>query len=109
VANPVSRSTTANKVVYGRTLTEVNLLSMILFGIRLAEPKPKSKKMSPTDLVEEEEKAEAEVEVEPRSQKEEENFGKRTSKIHTCYRAMLLSLMIFLIRWVTQVLQPTHV
>jgi hypothetical protein len=80
VANPVSRSTTANKVVYGRTLTKVNLLSRILFGIRLAEPKPKSKKMSPTDLVEEEEKAEAEVEVEPRSQKEEENFGKALPK-----------------------------
>jgi hypothetical protein len=31
--NPVSRLTTANKVVWGRTSTEVNLLSRILFGI----------------------------------------------------------------------------
>jgi hypothetical protein len=31
--NPVSRLTTANKVVWGRTTTEVNLLSKILFGI----------------------------------------------------------------------------
>jgi hypothetical protein len=45
-------------MVWGRTSTQVNLLSRILFGIRLAEPKVKSKKMSPTDLVEEEEKAE---------------------------------------------------
>jgi hypothetical protein len=71
VANPVSRSTTANKVVWGRTSTQVNLLSRILFGIILAKPKAKSKKMSPTDLVEEEEKAEAEVEAESRSEKEE--------------------------------------
>jgi hypothetical protein len=48
----------------------VNILSRILFGISLAEPKVKSKKMSPTDPVEEEEKAEAEVEAELRSQKE---------------------------------------
>jgi hypothetical protein len=46
----------------------------------LAEPKEKSKKMSPTDLVEEEEKAKAEVEVEPRSEKEEENLGKASPK-----------------------------
>jgi hypothetical protein len=31
--NPISRSTTANKVVWGRTLTEVNLLLRILFRI----------------------------------------------------------------------------
>jgi hypothetical protein len=74
VANPVSRSTTANKVVWGRTSTEVNLLSRILLRISLAEPKAKSKKMSPTDLVEEEEKAE--VEAEPRSEMEEEIHGK---------------------------------
>jgi hypothetical protein len=55
VANPVSHSTTSNKVV--------NLLSRILlrilFRISLAKPKVKSKKMSPTNPVEEEEKAEA--------------------------------------------------
>jgi hypothetical protein len=90
VANPVSHSTTTNKVVWGRTSTEVNLLSRILLRISLAEPKAKSKKMSPTDPVE----AEAEVETEPRSEKEEENLGKA---IHTCYRIVLLSLMIFLI------------
>jgi hypothetical protein len=76
VANPISRSTTANKVVWGRTSIEVNLLLRILLRIILAEPKVKSKKMNPTDLVEEEEKAEAEVEAEPRSKKEEENLGK---------------------------------
>jgi hypothetical protein len=64
VANPVFRSTTTNKVVWGRISTEVNLLSRILLRINLAEPKAKSKKMSPTDPVEEEEKAEAEVEAE---------------------------------------------
>jgi hypothetical protein len=80
VANPVSRSTTANKVVRGRTSTQVNILSSILFGISLAEPKVKSKKMSPTDPVEEDEKAEAEVEAEPRSEKEEENLGKASPK-----------------------------
>jgi hypothetical protein len=31
--NPVSRSTTTNKVVWGRISIEVNLLSKILFGI----------------------------------------------------------------------------
>jgi hypothetical protein len=76
VANPVSHSTTANKVVWGRTSTQVNLLSRILLGISLAEPKVKSKKMSQTDPVKEEEKAEAEVEAESRSKKEEENLGK---------------------------------
>jgi hypothetical protein len=70
VVNPVSRSTTANKVVWGRTSIEVNLLSRILLRINLAKPKAKSKKMSPTDPVEEEEKVEAEVEAEPRSKKE---------------------------------------
>jgi hypothetical protein len=80
VANPVFRSTTANKVVWDRTSTEVNLLSRILFGIILAEPKAESKKMSPTDPIEEEEKAEAEVEAEPRSEKEEENLGKTSPK-----------------------------
>jgi hypothetical protein len=54
----------------------VNLLSRILLRISLAKPKVKSKKMNPTNLVEEEEKAEAEVEVEPKSEKEEENLGK---------------------------------
>jgi hypothetical protein len=46
----------------------------------LAEPKAKSKKMSPTDLVKEEEKAEVEVEAEPRSEKEEENLRKASTK-----------------------------
>jgi hypothetical protein len=80
VANPISRSTTTNKVVCGRTSIKVLLLSRILLRISLAEPKAKSKKMSPTDAVEEEEKAEAEVEAEPRSQKEEENLGKASLK-----------------------------
>jgi hypothetical protein len=46
----------------------------------MAEPKAKSKKMSPTNPVEEEEKAEAEVEVESRPEKEEENLGKASPK-----------------------------
>jgi hypothetical protein len=58
----------------------VNLFSRILYGISLAEPKANSKKMSPTDLVEEEEKAKAEVEAEPRSEMEEENHGKASPK-----------------------------
>jgi hypothetical protein len=62
-------------VVWGRTSTQVNLLRRILFGISLAEPKAKSKKMSPTDPLEEEEKAKAKVEEELRSKKEEENLG----------------------------------
>jgi hypothetical protein len=78
VANPVSRSTTTNKVVWGITSTQVNLLSRILFRISLAKPKAKSKKMSPTDSVEEEEKAE--VEAESRSKKEEENLRKASPK-----------------------------
>jgi hypothetical protein len=80
LANPVSHSTTTNKVIWGRTSTEVNLLSRILLRISLAEPKVKSKKMSPTDPVEEEEKAEAEVVAESRSEKEEENLGKASPK-----------------------------
>jgi hypothetical protein len=75
VANPISRLTTASKVVWGRTSTSVNLLSRILFRISLAKPKVKSKKMSPTDPVEEEENVVAKVEAEPRSEKEEENLG----------------------------------
>jgi hypothetical protein len=46
----------------------------------MAKPKAKSKKMSPTDPVEEEEKAEAEVEAELRPEKEEENIGKSLPK-----------------------------
>jgi hypothetical protein len=76
VANPVSHLSTANKVVWGRTSIEVNLLSRILLSFSLDEPKAKSKKMSPTDPVEEEEKAEIEVEVELRSEKEEKNLRK---------------------------------
>jgi hypothetical protein len=67
VANPVSSSTIANKVVWGRTSIEVNLLSRILLRIYLVEPKATSNKMSPTDPFKEEEKAEAKVEAEPRS------------------------------------------
>jgi hypothetical protein len=73
----------------------VNLLSRILFGISLTEPKAKSKKMSPTDPVEEEEKAEVEVEVEQGSVKEEENLGKASPKdisdthLLTCSAAIL--------------------
>jgi hypothetical protein len=80
VANPVSRSIITNKMLWGRTSTQVNILSRILFGISLAEPKAKSKKMSPTDPVEEGEKAEAKVEAELRSEKEEENLGKTSLK-----------------------------
>jgi hypothetical protein len=46
----------------------------------MAKPKAKSKKMSPTDPVEEVEKAEAEVEAEPRPKKEEVNLGKASLK-----------------------------
>jgi hypothetical protein len=80
VTNLISHSTTTNKVVWGRTSTEVNLLSRILFRISLVEPKAKSKKMSPTDPVEEEEEAKAEVEAELGSEKEEENLGKASPK-----------------------------
>jgi hypothetical protein len=47
---------------------------------QLVKPKAKSKKMSPTDVVEEEGKAEVEVEAESRSEKEEENLGKASPK-----------------------------
>jgi hypothetical protein len=80
VANPVSHLIIANKVVWGRTSIEVNLLSRILLRISLAEPKVKSKRMSPIDLVKEEEKAETEVQAELRSEKEEENIGKASPK-----------------------------
>jgi hypothetical protein len=33
----------------------------------------------------------------------------KTSAIHTYYHTILLSLMIFLIRWMTQVFQPSLV
>jgi hypothetical protein len=49
-------------------------------GKTMAEPKVKSKKMSPTDLVKEEEKAKADVEAELRPEKEEENLGKASPK-----------------------------
>jgi hypothetical protein len=50
------------------------------FRKTIVEPKAKSKKMGPTDPVEEEEKAEAKVEAEPRPEKEEENLGKASPK-----------------------------
>ncbi len=78
--NPVSHLTTANKVVWGGTSIEVNILLRILPRISLAKPKVKSKKMSPTDPVEEEEKVEADVEAKSRSEKEEENLGKDSPK-----------------------------
>jgi hypothetical protein len=49
-------------------------------GKTMAEPKAKSKKLSPTNPVKEEENAEAEVEVEPRPRGEEENHGKASLK-----------------------------
>jgi stringent starvation protein B len=49
-------------------------------GKTMAEPKVKSKKMSPIDPVEEEENAEAEVETELRPGREEENLGKPSAK-----------------------------
>jgi hypothetical protein len=58
----------------------MNLLSRILFRISLAEPKEKSKKMSPTNPIEEEEKVEPEVQAKLRSEKEEENLGKASPK-----------------------------
>jgi hypothetical protein len=58
-----------------------NVKAMIIrSGKTMAEPKAKSKKMSPTDSVEEEEKAEAEVEVELRPGREEENLGEASPK-----------------------------
>jgi hypothetical protein len=59
-------------------------------GKTMAEPKAKSKKMSPTNPVKEEEKADGEVEAEPRPGRDEENLGKaspRTSVIHTYYHS----------------------
>jgi hypothetical protein len=78
-------------VVWGRTSIEVNLLSRILLRICLAKPKAISKKMNPTDPVEEEEKAEAEVEVEPRSRRKPwEGFAQGHQRytpttVHCCY------------------------
>jgi hypothetical protein len=46
----------------------------------MAEPKAKSKKMSPTNPIEEEEKAEAEIEVELRPEMEEGNLGMASPK-----------------------------
>jgi hypothetical protein len=63
----------------------VNLLSRILLRISLAEPKAKSKKMSPTDPVEEAEKVEVEVEAEPRSEKEEEKPWEGFTQGHQRY------------------------
>jgi hypothetical protein len=67
-----------------------------------------SKQMSPTDPIEEEEKVEAEVEAELRFEKEEENLGKASPKDISDTNPRL-SLMIFLIRWMTQVFQPSLV
>jgi hypothetical protein len=55
----------------------------MVFILIKASPKAKSKKMSPTDPVEEEEKAE--VEAKPRSEKEEENLGKAFAQGHQRY------------------------
>jgi hypothetical protein len=61
--------------------TKGNVMVVITrIGKTMAEPKVKSKKMSPTDPVKEEEKAEAEVEAEPRPEKQEENLGKASTK-----------------------------
>jgi hypothetical protein len=49
-------------------------------GKTMAEPRAKSKKMSPTDPVEEEEKVKNEVEAESRLEKEEEKLGKALPK-----------------------------
>jgi hypothetical protein len=46
----------------------------------MAEPKAKSKKMSPTDPIKEEEKAKAKVETESTPEKEEENLSKALPK-----------------------------
>jgi ATP-dependent exoDNAse (exonuclease V) beta subunit len=50
------------------------------FRKTMAEPKAKSKKVSPTDPVEDEEKVKAKVEAEPRPKKEEENLGKASPR-----------------------------
>jgi hypothetical protein len=102
VANLVSCSTTANKVVRGRTSTEVNLLSRIFLRISLAEPKVKCKKMSPTDPVEEKRKPRPRLRQNRGLKRKKKTLGRlhlRTSAIHTYHRAVLLSLMISLIRW----------
>jgi hypothetical protein len=58
-----------------------NVKAMITqFRKTMAEPKTKSKKMSPTDPVEEEEKTEVEIETKLRPEKEEENLGKASPK-----------------------------
>jgi hypothetical protein len=106
---PNSHSTTADKVVWDRTSTEVNLLSRILFRISLAKPKAKSKKVSPTDPVKEEEKAEAEVEAELGSNKEEENFGKASPKDISDTHLLPYGAAILDDLHVTQVLQPSLV
>jgi hypothetical protein len=88
-------------VVWGRTSTKVNLLSRILLRISLAEPKAKSKKMSPTDPAEEEEKPRLRLRQNCGLKRKKKTMGRlrpRTSVIHTYYHAVLLSLMIFLIR-----------
>jgi hypothetical protein len=46
----------------------------------MAKPKAKSKKICPTNLVQEEEKADVEVEAKLRPEKEEENLGKSSPK-----------------------------
>jgi hypothetical protein len=110
VANPVSCSTTANEVVWGRTSTEVNLFSRILHRIGLAEPKAKSKKMSLTDPVKEEEKPRPRLRQNRGLKRKKKTLGRlqpRTSAIHTYYHTVLLSLMIFHVRWMTQVFQPS--
>jgi hypothetical protein len=110
VGNPVSYLTTANKVVWGRTSIEVNLLSRIMLRMSLAEPKEKCKKMSPTDPVKEEEKAGAEVEAELRSEKEEENLGKALPKYIRDTHLLPYSaaiLVVFRIRWMIQVFQQS--
>jgi hypothetical protein len=62
---------------------------------QLDEPKAKSKKMSPTDPVQEEEKVEAEVEAELSSKNEEEYLGKASPKdisdthLLPCYATIL--------------------
>jgi hypothetical protein len=62
-------------------LIKENVKAVITWsGKTMAKPKAKSKKMSPTDPVEEVEKAEAEVEAEPRPKKEEVNLGKASLK-----------------------------
>jgi hypothetical protein len=58
-------------------------------GKTMAEPKVKSKKMSPTNPVEEEEKVEAEVEAEPRPKRKKTlvRLHSKTSEIHSYYHS----------------------